>query len=100
MDSVALLRQSVEKLLAQVDKLKEQNRELKARNTAAEQRATNAEAKCEELQEQLTSVLLRNTITEVAGGPKAAKLRITRMIRDIDRCLAMSSKQFVFFGRS
>ncbi len=92
MDSVSILKQSVERLVVQVEKLKEQNRLLGARAVAAESRAENAERKSKELQEQLTSALLKNSITEVAGGAKAAKLRISRLIRDIDKCIAMNNK--------
>lgn len=93
MDSVTTLKNSVEKLLAQIERLKESNRLLTARTVAAEARAEAVERKNAELQEQLTSALLKNSITEVAGGSRAAKLRISRLIRDIDKCIAMSSKQ-------
>lgn len=93
MDSVALLKLNVEKLLTQVEKLKEQNRHLMARAVAAESRADNTERKNLELQEQLTSSLLKNSITEVAGGNKAARARITKLIKDIDKCIAISSSK-------
>lgn len=93
MDSVTTLKNSVEKLLAQIDRLKESNRTLGARTVAAEARAELAEKKNAQLQHQLTSALLKSSITEVTGGSRAAKLRISRLIRDIDKCIAMSSKQ-------
>lgn len=92
MDGVSTLKSSVEKLLEQINRLKDENRLLKAHTVSAEARAATAEQRVEQLQQQLTSTLLKSTITEVAGGAKAAKLRIARLIRDIDKCIAMSSK--------
>ncbi len=92
MENITKLKHNVEQLVGQVEKLKELNRQLKARVVAAEARAENAEQKSEELQGQLTTALLSATITEVAGGSKAAKMRINRLIKDIDKCIAMSSK--------
>lgn len=92
MDSVTILKSSVEQLVAQVEKLKTQNRELRVKAVSAGARAENAENKNKELQEQLSSMLLKNAITEVAGGARAAKLRVTRLIKDIDKCIAISNK--------
>ncbi len=92
MDNITTLKHNVQQLVLQIEKLKEQNRALKLRATNAENRARKAEEKSDELQTQLTSALLSTTITEVAGGTKAAKQRINRLIRDIDKCIALSSK--------
>ncbi len=92
MDNQGRLKQDIERLVAQSDRLKRSNAQLKAQSVAAEARAEIAEARVEELEEQLSALLLKASIIEVAGGPKAARLRINRMIRDIDRCIAMSSK--------
>lgn len=92
MENISKLKHNIDRLVGQVEKLKEQNRILQARVVAAEARASRSQEKAEELQTQLTSSLLTSTITEVAGGTKAAKLRINRLIKDIDKCIAMSSK--------
>ncbi len=92
MDSILTLKGNIEKLVQQIERLKEQNMQLKARAVAAEAKADRAEQKNSELEAQFTSLVLRSSITEVAGGTKAAKLRINRLIRDIDKCIAMSSK--------
>ncbi|MFI3287720.1 MAG: hypothetical protein R3Y61_04500 [Rikenellaceae bacterium] len=92
MENISKLKHNIDRLVGQVEKLKEQNRILQARVVAAEARASRSQEKAEELQTQLTSSLLTSTITEVAGGTKAAKQRINRLIKDIDKCIAMSSK--------
>ncbi len=92
MDSILGLKGNVEKLVQQIEKLKEQNAQLRARAVAAEARVERIEKQKEELEGQFTSLVLRSSITEVAGGTKAAKLRINRLIRDIDKCIALSSK--------
>lgn len=92
MDSVDRLKQSVEKLLEETRELRVSNARLVARAASMEARAMAAEQKLEQGQGQLTATLLKSSITEVAGGTKAAKLRISRLIRDIDKCIAMASK--------
>lgn len=92
MESVDRLKSSVEKLLAETRALRADNARLVARAASMEARAMAAEKKLKEGQNQLTATLLRSSITEVAGGTRAAKLRISRLIRDIDKCIAMASK--------
>ncbi len=92
MENITILKQNVVKLVEQIEKLKTQNRLLEARAVAAESRAENLENKAKELQEQLSSSLLSSAITEVAGGTKSAKARVDRLIKDIDKCIALSSK--------
>ena len=91
-DSVERLKQNVERLLAETRALRADNARLVARAAAMEARAMAAEKKLAEGQQQLTATLLKSSITEVAGGTRAAKLRISRLIRDIDKCIAMVSK--------
>lgn len=92
MDSVERLKSSVEKLLVETRELRSANARLAARAASMEARALAAEKKLADGQGQLTATLLRSSITEVAGGTKAAKLRLSRLIRDIDKCIAMVSK--------
>lgn len=92
MESIERLKESVTRLLAEVRELKGQNARLAAHSVAAEARASAAENKAKMLESQLTTSLLKNSISEVAGGSRAARLRISRLIRDIDKCIAMVSK--------
>lgn len=92
MGNVVALKSDVEELLARLKKLRTQNSELRVKAVSSGARAENAEIKNRELQDQLSSLLLKNSITEVAGGSRAAKLRITRLIKDIDKCIALSNK--------
>lgn len=92
MESIERLKESVTRLLAEVRELKGQNARLVAHSVAAEARAKAAEDKVNMLEGQLTTSLLKSSISEVAGGSRAARLRISRLIRDIDKCIAMVSK--------
>lgn len=92
MESIERLKDSVTRLLVEVKELKEQNARLGARAASAEAKAEVAQSKVSELETLLTSALLKSSISEVAGGSRAAKLRISRLIRDIDKCIAMVSK--------
>ncbi len=93
MDNNSALMSSIKKLLVQVEKLKKQNQQLSAHLAAAEARAKMAEKKNEELNEMHNAMLLGNSLTQVAGGSKAARLRITRLIKEVDKCIALSNRQ-------
>lgn len=92
MESIDRIKDSVTRLMEQVRELKEQNSRLAARAIAAEARAAASQAKMAQMESQLTASLLKGSISDVAGGSRAAKLRINRLIRDIDKCIAMVSK--------
>lgn len=89
----------IEALAADVERLMRLHESASAEVVAL--RAKNAEqrAKIHSLQQQLKdtkSELSRATLREVAGGAvgnKAARTQINRLVREVDRCIALVSNK-------
>lgn len=82
----------VEHVLAQNEELREANAGLAAENARLETLVTEQTAEIENLRTRLDQLLLRKSVTEVSGGVRAAKLRINRLLKEVDRCIALMNK--------
>lgn len=86
------LERDIEKLLASNKQLKAENQKLKAENQKLTATGAEWKTKAAELNQQADQLLLRKSVTEVSGGVKAAKLRINRLLKEVDRCIALMNK--------
>lgn len=89
---VERVERNIERVLAQNAELREANAGLAAENARLEGLATAQAAEIETLRTQLDRLLLHKSVTEVSGGVRAAKLRINRLLKDVDRCIALMNK--------
>lgn len=89
---VERVERNIERVLSQNAELREANAGLAAENARLEALAAAQAAEIENLRTHLDRLLLRKSVTEVAGGVKAAKLRINRLLKDVDRCIALMNK--------
>lgn len=89
---VERVERNIERVLSQNAELREANAGLAAENSRLEELAASQAAEIESLRGQLDRLLLRKSVTEVAGGVRAAKLRINRLLKDVDRCIALMNK--------
>lgn len=89
---VERVERNIERVLAQNAELRQANAALAAENERLEQLVQTQTAEMERLQHQIDQLLLRKSVTEVAGGVRAAKVRINRLLKDIDRCIALMNK--------
>ena len=89
---VERVERNIERILAQNAELREANAGLAAENARLETLAAAQAAEIGELRTQVDRLLLRKSVTEAAGGVRAAKLRINRLLKDVDRCIALMNK--------
>lgn len=89
---VERVERNVARVLAQNAELREANTALAAENARLEALTTAQAAEMAQLRHQMDQLLLRKSVTEVSGGVRAAKLRINRLLKDIDRCIALMNK--------
>ena len=89
---VERVERNVARVLAQNAELREANAALAAENARLEALTTAQAAEMAQLRRQMDQLLLRKSVTEVSGGVRAAKLRINRLLKDIDRCIALMNK--------
>ena len=86
------MERNIERVLAQNAELREANAGLAAENARLEAVTAAQASEIESLRTQLDRLLLRKSVTEVAGGVRAAKVRINRLLKDVDRCIALMNK--------
>lgn len=86
------LERDISRLLAKNKELREENHKLTGQNERLAETVAELKTKVSEQEEQIDQLLLKKSVTEVSGGTKAAKLRINRLIREVDRCIALMNK--------
>lgn len=89
---VERVERNVERVLSQNAELREANAGLAAENARLEALAASQASEIENLRTRLDRLLLHKSVTEVSGGVRAAKLRINRLLKDVDRCIALMNK--------
>lgn len=89
---VERVERNVARVMAQNAELREANAALAAENARLEALAQRQTTEMETLRHQMDQLLLRKSVTEVSGGVRAAKVRINRLLKDIDRCIALMNK--------
>lgn len=89
---VERVERQVARVLAQNDELRAANAGLAAENARLESLVAEQTVQIGELRLQLDRLLLHKSVTEVSGGVRAAKVRINRLLKDVDRCIALMNK--------
>ncbi|HBS87229.1 MAG: hypothetical protein A2W91_03345 [Bacteroidetes bacterium GWF2_38_335] len=82
---IGMLIQKHESVLAELKKLKSENLELK-------DSVSLKENKLNELETKINTIKLANTVFASAEEKKEAKTRINRIVREIDKCIALLNK--------
>lgn len=86
------LKRNVLRLVGINKSLESENVKLAAKCAAQAKMLEDRDMKIAELEAQVTQLLLRNSLVEVAGGIKGAKQRIGTLLRDIDKCIALMNR--------
>ena len=74
------------------EELRQANAGLAAENARLETLTAAQKEEIASLRTQLDQLLLRKSVTEVSGGVRAAKIRINRLLKEVDRCIALMNK--------
>lgn len=86
------LESDIERILSANETLRQQNGELRKRNKVLEQQHNTLIEDSSRQQKQLDRVLIQKSITDTAADVDSAKLRLDRLIREVDRCIALMNK--------
>lgn len=89
---VERVERNIQRVLAQNAELREANAALGADNERLDALVAAQASEITALKKQVDGLLLRKSVTEVSGGVRAAKLRINRLLKDVDRCIALMNK--------
>jgi peptidoglycan hydrolase CwlO-like protein len=88
---VSGLEYKVRKLVDRQQKLEQQYQDLQQKNIELNNLIENQKNRIKELEEKITILKLVKTI-EQKEGKSEAKLKITELMREIDRCIGLLNK--------
>ncbi len=86
------LERDIARLMAKNAALRDENTRLGEQNRRLSEAITGLKAELSQREGQIDRLLLKNAVSEVSGGVRAAKLRINRLLKEVDRCLALMNK--------
>ena len=86
------LRQKIETLMAAYEAVKFENAALKAELRTVKDENEACRRQNTELEKEIDNLKLRQAFMGAADGNELAKQRIEKMIREIDKCIALMEK--------
>ncbi|MFR9650816.1 MAG: hypothetical protein SNG35_02180 [Rikenellaceae bacterium] len=92
-DVVEQLNQHVDRLIARYNAAKERNKEIEKMLTDEQEQRRRLQKRVDELQRELTYAQIATTLTgeEQDEGSKRARNYISRLLREVDECIALVS---------
>lgn len=91
-DIVARLRNNFKQIITLYEEKKEENRKLKQENTELEKQLSQLKKENEELQNKQESTAMADAIAGALGNNHNAKIQVNRIVREIDKCIALLNK--------
>ena len=90
---VALFTTRVRQLLLQYEQLKKQNAALQEELAKREQAIDDLEAKLSSVQSNYNSLMTAKMLEITEGDMEAAKARVNKLIRSVNKCITLLSEQ-------
>ncbi|HPD96468.1 MAG TPA: hypothetical protein PLA24_11320 [Tenuifilaceae bacterium] len=86
------LKQKIQLLVVALEYFKQENEQLKVRNAELEEKL-KAEGQAGKALEERNSLLnVANAFSESVTDPHEAKIKVNRLVREIDKCIALLNK--------
>jgi len=91
-DIVVTLKDKVKKLLSLYDDLKVENIELKKQTEEYKTQIKNKEAELDFLKNKYNKLKLAKSLLASTGDSHDAKIKINRIVREIEKCIALLNR--------
>ena len=91
-DILAELRKNFKKIIGLYESEKETSRELKRQNEALKVEIASLKKENGELKIQYNNIDLANVFVNASGSAHDAKIKVNRIVREIDKCIALLNK--------
>lgn len=91
-DIVETLKDKIEKLLSLYNNLKAENSELKKETESFKLKIKNKEAELDFLKNKYNKLKLAKSLVASTGDSHDAKIKINRIVREIDKCIALLNR--------
>jgi hypothetical protein len=86
------LKSNIAKLIGCLEKVKEENKFLVAEKDALAQNLKDKDLEIKDLEVKFNTLKLAKTISATDDEKKDAKMKIAKMVREIDKCIALLNK--------
>lgn len=86
------VRQNITRLIAAYESAVEENAELRQRVGRMDAELTSCKETIRTLNDQINSLKLKDAFTSSSADTEEAKKKIDRMIRELDKCIALMEK--------
>lgn len=86
---LSVFEDRVRKLLYLCDTLKTENADLRNQLSAKEAELRTADLKMQDLKSQYDNLKIARVVTIQQGEIKGAKQRLSKLVREVDRCIAL-----------
>ncbi len=91
-DIIITLKDKIKKLLSLYNNLKADNSELKKQNEEYKIQLKNKEAELEFFKNKYNKLKLAKSLVASEGDSHDAKIKINRIVREIDKCIALLNR--------
>ena len=91
-DILAGLRINLKKIIGLYESEKELNKDLKRQNELLLKEIASLKKENEELKIQYNKIDLANVFVNASGTTHDAKIKVNRIVREIDKCIALLNK--------
>jgi len=86
------LKQKVSKVILLYSNLQKENEKLQQQQNEYKETLKNKEAEIEFLKNKYNKLKLAKSILATSGEPHDAKIKINRIVREIDKCIALLNR--------
>ncbi|HAN19378.1 MAG: hypothetical protein A2X13_01770 [Bacteroidetes bacterium GWC2_33_15] len=86
------LKQKVSKVISLYNNLQEENKKLHQQENELKETLKNKEAEIEFLKNKYNKLKLAKSILATTGETHDAKIKINRIVREIDKCIALLNR--------
>ena len=91
-DIVVTLKDKIKKLLSLYNDLKAENTEFKKQTEEYKKQIKNKEAELDFLKNKYNKLKLAKSLLASSGDSHDAKIKINRIVREIDKCIALLNR--------
>ena len=91
--TIALFTTRVRQLLIQYEQLKEENKRLREELDIRNDTISNMESKLSSTQDDYQSLMTAKMLEITEGDMEAAKARLNKLIRSVNKCITLLSEQ-------
>lgn len=91
-DIIATLRNNLKRIINLYEAKKEENRLLQIKNNELRMQLESLELQTKEIQTNNNNTNLTNAFIAGSGSNHDAKIKVNRIVREIDKCIALLNK--------